>query len=200
MKWLKSNAGKMSGIISLFVLGAFLAEFLYYSRVYSTETSVVTPETYDLVLMYTGSTDLKKAAQLAVAARVPLFVTGVVDPGESMPEAQTILGNLPLINNTHAQTTDQNARDTADLIHSKAYRRILLLTRWDHLPRALFLTSFYLSGSGVVVIPLANTPAPRNWWRNRWAWVQLFKFWGSLGRIVLHWVGIDNWPPPEWMP
>ncbi len=199
MKSFRLTAYKAVGMILALVFAAFMAELLYFSGVYS-ELMVPPSKDYDLVLLYTGTSNRKEGIDLALAGHTPLFESGAIEFGQNLFETQKIMGTLPFIDDPRAQTTDQNARYTAPFIREKGYHRVLLLTGWDHLPRALFLTRFYLMGSGVTVIPYANHPPPKDWWRHSRAWIQLFKFWGSLGRIVLHEVGIDNWPPPEWMP
>ncbi len=190
---------KVAGCFLILVFAGFFGEILYCFFIFS-EIEAQPKEGYDLVLMYTGTSDLKKTVNLALSGRTPLFVSGAGESELAISKAQTIMGNFSVIYDPRALTTDQNARYTAPFIRKKGWQRVLLVTGWDHLPRALFLTRFYLIGSGVTVIPCANGPAPKDWWRYQQAWVQLFKFWGSLGRIVLHEVGIDNWPPPEWMP
>ena len=181
---------------SLMILSA---QFFYYSRVYS-ETNRQPQTGYDLVLMYTGEISLTSAADIALAGHAPLFISGGINPIKSVADAQKLLGNLPVVYNPHAQTTDQNARESSDFIRQKHFHQVLLVTGWGQLPRALLLTRYYLIGSGVKILSTADHPAPKNWWRSRQAWLQFFKLWGSLGRVVLHWVGVDHWPAPEWMP
>ena len=154
---------------------------------------------YDLVLYYTGTTNIHRAMDMALAGPAPLFISGAVSQ-QDLWEIQKRMQNLPISDDPRALTTDQNARDSAPYIRQKGYRRVLLVCSWDHLPRALFLTRFYLMCSGVSIVPYSSRPVPHGWWHTRRAWIQLFKFWGSLGRIALHEVGIDSWPPPQWMP
>jgi uncharacterized SAM-binding protein YcdF (DUF218 family) len=191
------NTWKASAMIPVLVLVIFLAEVFYYDQVYS-RTSAQFPEGYDLVLLYGGSGRVDHAMDLAEKARTPLYISG--DDYETREALEVMPKGFPIVSDPRANTTDQNARYSIPYILQKGYRRVVLVTPWMHLPRALFLTRFYLIGSDVSIIPYADEPAPRNWWDYKEAWVQLFKFWGSLGRIILHWVGINNWPPPEWVP
>ena len=190
---------KVGGTILLLILAAFLAEVLYFTRVYA-ETVGLPTEEYDLVMIYSGSNHIKKTMQMALLEHVPLFESGAGEPSQDLSEAQNLLGKFKVYVDPRAKTTDQNARYSAPYLRQKGYRRVLLLNGWEQLPRALFLTRLYLIGSNVSIIPCAYSPAPKDWWNYEEAWVQIFKFWGSLGRIALHWIGVDDWPPPEWMP
>ncbi len=197
MKWFTTSTLKAIGIILFLVFAVFLVEALYYFRVYS--EIVARPEKgYDLVLFYGGAGSVDQAVKLAMEGPTALFISG--DESEAREALREVPKDLLVVSDPRALTTDQNARYSAPFIRQKGCRRVLLVTGWDHLPRALFLTRFYLMGSGVTVIPCANSPAPKDWWRYPETRVQLFKFWGSLGRIILHEIGINDWPTPEWMP
>ena len=199
MKWVNPRFWKGTGYFLVLFLAAFLAQFLYYSRVYS-ELNSKPQGGYDVVLMYTGEISFINAAKMALAGHTSLFISGRIDPIQSIENAQQLMGASSVFYNPHALTTDQNARDSSDFIRQKNYHQALLVTGWDHIPRALLLTRYYFVGSGVNIVPYAACPAPKDWWHYRQAWRQFFKLWGSLGRVVLHWVGVDDWPAPEWMP
>ncbi len=93
-----------------------------------------------------------------------------------------------------ARTTDQNARNSAAFIRKGGYKRVALVCSWDHGPRALFLARLYLLGSGVQINLYPDEPVPNRYWMTRDFWIQMFRFWGSLGRVGLHLFGIDDWP------
>ena len=91
-----------------------------------------------------------------------------------------------------ATTTDQNARFTAPMIRKLPVKNILLVTSWFHMPRALFLTRFYLLGSMVKVYPFSADNPPIGWWKENIFWQEYLKFWGSLGRVILATVNIEK--------
>ena len=121
-----------------------------------------------------------------------------------------------------ALTTDQDARLTIPVLKSLLSRspkkRVLFITSWYHLPRAYFLTRLYSLdipplgvihniiefffptinlpfGSGIEWHYCSAEPVPTGWWKRPEVRMEMVKFWGSLGRVVLASVGITNWPP-----
>lgn len=100
-----------------------------------------------------------------------------------------------LIIESEARTTDQNARYSAPLIKASGVKTVLLALPWYQMPRAVFLTRLYLWGSGVQVTPYLLNPLPERWYLDRFFLWEMVKFWGSLGRVTLSWVGIEDWPP-----
>jgi uncharacterized SAM-binding protein YcdF (DUF218 family) len=115
----------------------FLGEVLFFNAVY--EKAVADPPVgYDLVLMYCGSGKADRAVELGLRGKAPVFVSG--DSHEVPGNRKELSASLPYWVDSRPQTTDQNARDSAPFIRERGFRRVLLLTRWDHCPRALFLT------------------------------------------------------------
>ena len=82
----------------------------------------------------------------------------------------------------------------------KAPLRALLVTSWYHLPRACFLARLYSVGSGIEWDYASAEPKPAGWWKRPEVRSELLRFWGSLGRVALALVGIENWPRPAGMP
>jgi uncharacterized SAM-binding protein YcdF (DUF218 family) len=182
-------------VLSALALALLLGEFLYFRAVYA-RARVEPPAGCDLVLVYSGSGDLEKGVQWALQGRSALFYSG--DDKNLGERWRSIPPALPHWWDPKARTTDQNARYSAPFIRQRGFRRVALLTRWDHIPRALFLTRLYLWGAGVELTPCVNTPVPPDWWRRPAVCRQLVQFWGSLGRIVLDAGGVEDWPPPQW--
>ena len=208
-------------MISFGVLAALLAaQFIYFLTTIQTE-SITPAGDFDLVLTYSDLASLDPALELAFSREKPLFVSQA--PWELPPFPNQPPGKLKSVYvDTFSRTTDANARQAARFIKRGGYKKVVLDVAWFHLPRALFLTRLYLLGSGVEVIPCAKTlppglstigPGTPNasasagglstgaaiWWKSRLFHVELFKFWGSLGRVALAAVGLETGPngPPK---
>lgn len=150
-------------------------------------------EDFDLVLTYSGDGSMETSLALALSKDKPLFVS--IAPWEPKPFQGHSPADLKMVYiDATAATTDQNARRAASFIHQKGYKRVVLDVGWFHMPRALFLTRLYLLGSGVVVIPCSRTPAPPCWWAKPIFLLELYKFWGSIGRVILAFCGWENGP------
>ena len=91
MKILQPSILKIACLFLFVLIGCFLIEILYFSRIYS-ETTNDTFGQCDLIVMYTGTCDINKAAQWALAKNVPLLVSGG-EEAQVLSEAQSILGN-----------------------------------------------------------------------------------------------------------
>jgi uncharacterized SAM-binding protein YcdF (DUF218 family) len=99
---------------------------------------------------------------------------------------------VPITVDPLAMTTDQNARNAVQFIHKGGYRKVLLVTSWFHMPRALFLTRFYLPEAGVIIEPYCSDPIPGDWWIEPDFWGEMIRFWGSIGRVALASVGFEK--------
>ena len=174
------------------ILGAALAlEFLYFTFTYRTLNPVPPPD-FDLVLKYTDSGSLKFPLALAERFHKPLYISKALSEGGKF--YRKFPRGLEVTVDSRGRTTDANARYSAPFIRSHGYKRVLLVTGWVHAPRALFLTRFYLWGSGVSVIACPSEPVPMDWWRQRGFWKEGAKFWGSLGRVFLASLGWETGP------
>lgn len=168
-------------------------ELSYYTWVYSHFPP--TPPPAQLVAVYSGADDRTGwIREWGKANSNVVFLFSGWDFDERLMETTTGLPSSRIILETRSWTTDQNARYSAPLIKQTGMKEIVLALPWYHLPRALFLTRYYLWGSGISVEAYASTPLPPGWFLNHWFWIEWVKFWGSLGRIGLSWFGIDNWP------
>lgn len=191
--WLKPSKKKVLWGACLSAL-LVSVEAAYYAAVYR-GSSILPPET-GLVLVYSGGDDRTGIARHWPEGREkPLYLFSGWDYSHGLLEKRLHLGDRMLVEDK-ARTTDQNARYCAPVLKKAGVHSIVLALPWYHLPRALFLTRFYLLGAGVTVQPFATSPLPPHWWLNRNFYVELAKFWGSLGRIALSWVGVENWPRP----
>ncbi len=165
------------------ILGTVLAaEALYFSLTYRS-LQPVPPAQFELVLKYTDSGSLKFALALAESSHKPIFISRA--PWEGTLVYRKIPKSLKVTIDSSGRTTDANARHSAAFIRANGFKRVLLVTAWFHEPRALFLTRFYLGGSGVSVTACSSEPVPAGWWRRGEFWAEIFKFWGSLGRVIL---------------
>ena len=170
----------------IFVLVVLLFQFVYY--VYVIEGSSTIPKKPDMILVYGGETFKRIAAGLDIARkrRVPYFLVSN-DSNREVTNALKILGkpgSAELIIDGTAKTTDQNARFSSHLIRRLPVKTVVLVTARYHMPRALFLTRLYLLGTHVKVYPFPlNLPNPQTW-KSRKLWLDCFKFWGSIYRIV----------------
>ena len=178
------------GFVLLFSL--VLPETAYYITVCKNLSA--SPPSADMVLVYSGGDDRILFAEHWEDAKT-LFLFSGWDYTRERLEKRLELGNRMMVEGK-ARTTDQNARYCAPLVRQAGVHNIVLALPWYHLPRALFLTRYYLMGSGITVTPYATTPLPPGWFLKPHFWEELAKFWGSLFRIGLSWVGIENWPRP----
>ncbi len=149
----------------------------------------------DLVLIYSGNEDRTEFFREWTGPR-PIFLFSGEDYN-SWKLKREVESGKPFLLENRARTTDQNARYCAPMILRTGAKRVVLALPWYHLPRALFLTRYYLLGRGISVTPYATTPLPSGWFFRPFFWEEMVKFWGSLGRIALSWVGVENWPPPS---
>ena len=136
---------------------------------------------------------MEPALALARSHHKPLYVSQAPweeNPFPHLAETDTTQINMDLT----SATTDQNARRAANFIIAGGYKVIVLDVDWFHVPRALFLTRLYLLGSGVKVIPCSKTGLPTHWWTKRLFLNELYKFWGSMGRVVLAFFGKETGP------
>ncbi len=177
-----AGAGKKYWVLIFICFCALAAEFLYFAFTYRALNPAPPPE-FDLVLKYTDSGSLKFPLYLAEHFHKPLYISKA--PWENGKFYRKIPKGLGVFVDSSGRTTDANARHSAPFIRSHGFKRVLLVTSWVHAPRALFLTRFYLWGSGVSVIACPGESVPANWWRQMGFWMESVKFWGSLGRVVL---------------
>lgn len=153
----------------------------------------------DAVVVFTGDMDRIRAAvrltretsarYLLVSREQRRLVEGIVRSEGGIEGAQLF------VDDHYAATTDGNARYVAPLLRGLGAREVLLVTDWYHLPRALFLTRLYLAFSGIHVDPVAAGGVPGHPWKSPALQSEGFKFWGSLLRVILHPLGVKNWPP-----
>lgn len=184
--------------IWLFVSTAALlfAQAVYFDRV------VRRPAAFsgrtDAVVVFTGDLNrLRFAIQLArrVGARY-LIVTR-----ERMPvvnwlalEASGLPGVEVRVDEGYATTTDSNARYAAWELKQAGIKDAVLVTSWYHMPRSYFLLRFYTVFSGIQLRYSASEAAPKAFWSHHYLQLEMFKFWGSLWRVVLHAFGVEDWP------
>jgi len=175
-----------------------LVQFLYYTLEYITPFDVIPEE--KLVLVYSGGENRVTGALQVFGDRgLPQFLFSGWDYAKPYLLKATGLNEDRILLEGHAMTTDQNARYSKPLIITTGAKHVVLALPWYHMPRALFLTRFYLLGTGIKVVPYAPFPTPERWWTRREFRLEFVKFWGSLGRIVLAIFGIENWPKPSWL-
>lgn len=79
-----------------------------------------------------------------------------------------------------ARTTLQNAFRVAKIIRQEQARQVVLVTSWQHVPRAWLLLQMRLFGQGVTVRPAACDAVPPMFWMRRFFWHEMAGFWGSL--------------------
>jgi uncharacterized SAM-binding protein YcdF (DUF218 family) len=176
--------------IPLFI---FLGQLTYFYWIYHEKPII--PEKVEMVLIYSGAEDREDAARFwGQLPNSPLLLFSGQGYSPIILSKELGISQNRILVEGRAKTTDQNARYCAPIIGQLKVHSVLLALPWYHLPRALFLTRYYLLGSGITVKPYATIPLPPGWFFNHWFWEELFKFWGSLGRIVLSWFGIEDWP------
>ena len=87
-----------------------------------------------------------------------------------------------------ALTTDQNARYAAEVLKRLPARKVVLVTSWWHMSRALLMTRLYLAGSGFTLYRYPSDSRPSNVWTSKLFWKEYAKTYGSLGRAFLAWL------------
>jgi len=173
------------------VLGLVLPEMAYYAGVFD-DLPTQLPAA-DLVLVYSGGEDrLSVVQQLDGEGKSPKILFSGWDYTRARLERVLAWDPARMLVEDRSRTTDQNARFCAPIIRGTGAKKVVLALPWYHLPRALFLTRYYLLDSGITVTPYATTPLPPHWWSRKNYYLELLKFWGSLGRIALSWVGFEN--------
>jgi uncharacterized SAM-binding protein YcdF (DUF218 family) len=190
------ESGMKKTLLWVLVLGVSLLtlQAAYFTSVYDHLPSAPGPA--GLVLVYSGGKDrVSFASRWKETPNPPRFLFSGWDY-----QRTSLLKNLGLpegrvLVEDQARTTDQNARFCSPMIRSLGIRQVLLALPWYHLPRALFLTRLYLLGSGISVSPFATSALPAGWWGNPHFRLEMVKFWGSLGRVLLSLLGITGWPP-----
>ncbi len=184
----------LSGLLFSFVLIFFVLEVLYFRSVYLNFPQTAPPA--QMVLVYSGGENRTSVVrQWDKAAPPPVFLFSGWDYKKADLKKATGLVDDRLWVEDKSRTTDQNARYCVPLILQSGDKDLVLALPWYHLPRALFLTRFYLKGMDVMVTPYAGGPLPDHWWSSPYFRLELFKFWGSLLRILLADIGVENWPP-----
>jgi uncharacterized SAM-binding protein YcdF (DUF218 family) len=175
----------------------FFCECVYYFKIYL--TSAVIPDSVDLVLVYSGDEDRARMAHRVWKDQPqgPLFLFSGWNYTEPQLEWELGLPPARFFIENRALTTDQNARYSAPILRKLGVHSVLLSLPWYHLPRSLFLTRYYLRGSGITVTPFATSHPRRLLWAGFHLALELVKFWGSLMRVGLAHFGVENWPPPH---
>jgi len=172
-----------------------LAQLLYYTSVIRQAPPPLTQA--GLILVYSGGEDRITSALKALdGPTAPLFLFSGYEYDRKTLARITRLPADKLLVETRARTTDQNARYSRPLILGTGETQAVLALPWYQLPRALFLTRLYLWGTGVTVVPYATFPPTPSWWRSKVFRLEFMKFWGSLFRMVLAAIGIEEWPTP----
>lgn len=163
-----------------------LGEAIYFSVIMERSSQI--PSESDMVVVYSGAGG-RAAAGLNWVDK--LGSKYLLYSGWDLTELDQELTRLGppkaarVLKEEKARTTDQNAYYCAPFIRSTGVKTIALVLPWYHLPRAYFLTWFFLRGSGIQILPLAAKGVPRLWWCQPPVWLEMVKFWGSLGRMAL---------------
>lgn len=180
----------------LTVVGLVLiVQVSYFTGVYESLTNAMPPA--DMIVIYSGQEDrMIYITDWATQNPKSLFLFSGFNISPEAMEKFFRLGGRMLVEDK-ARTTDQNARYCAPIIKQSGVHSVVLALPWYHLPRALFLTRYYLRDSGVMVHAFASDPLPKQWWLDRSFYFEIIKFWGSLVRIGLSRIGIEKWPKPS---
>lgn len=182
--------------IPIFIVLLLLAVQLFYYAAIILAIPCRPPRT-DLVLVFSND-PVRVSVGINLARKCGAAYFMITDKGLNDIQADTkkygYPGTAKIILEGKAGTTDQNSRYTAPMIRNLHVQNVILVTSWFHMPRALFLARLYLVGAPVKIYPYAADHPSSGWWHTIIFWQEYVKFWGSLGRVVLNWFGIDNWP------
>ena len=180
--------------IALFCMALLMVQVVYFLTIISSASGP--PDKPGAVVVFGGGTNRSvEAFQVAKTTNSSNLI--VSDNQYEFSLLQPLLKGCPAIKaqlDNHSKTTDANARNTALMVKQLGVQSVVLVTSWYHMPRALFLMRLYLVGSGVKVYPVAAEKPPGPVWSEGQFWLELVKFWGSLGRVALVAVGIRDWP------
>ena len=172
-----------------------IVQVSYFTGVYESLPTVLPPA--EMIVIYSGQEDrIIYITDWATQNPKSLFLFSGFNYSPQALEKFYQLDGRMLVEDK-ALTTDQNARYCAPIIKQAGVRTVVLALPWYHLPRALFLTRYYLRDSGVVVHAFASDPLPKYWWLDRSFYIEIIKFWGSLVRIGLSRIGVERWPKPS---
>jgi uncharacterized SAM-binding protein YcdF (DUF218 family) len=197
MSFLKpKHRGRRLGLyLALFGLGLLAAQVLWVD-VCLRESQVV--PSADAVVVFSGDTGRIRAGvrlvretgakYLLVTREQKKFVDGIVKEEGGLPNVTVF------IDDASALTTDGNARYVAPILKDLSVQDVALVTSWFHLPRSLFLLKLYLGPSSIRVHPYAFGAVSKDPWENPFLQAEFIKFWGSVLRVGLHTVGINDWP------
>ena len=134
------------------------------------------------------------AARLIKAGCAPLIIVsagGVRSPAHPWPEAEGIraflldLGVAPtrIVSESQSRTTQENAVETARILHARGMHRILLVTSAVHLPRAVI--AFRRVGFDVLPVPADRSdPSPD------FAWLPSSEALAASDKALHEWCGL----------
>jgi uncharacterized SAM-binding protein YcdF (DUF218 family) len=157
------------------------------------------PPSADAVVVFSGDVERIRsgvelvrttgARYLVVSREQRRLVEGVIRQEGGLPGVDLF------VDDSYATTTDGNARYAAPLLRDFSVQDAALVTDWYHMPRALFLLKVYLGGSAIHLHPYPSRAIPEHPWEDSALQLECFKMWGSVLRVALHKVGVDDWPP-----
>jgi len=189
LSWKRVVGAFFIGALSMVALAAGT---LYWQKCFYEDCLKVLPpdsRPTEAVVVFEGGEDrLGKGVEEANSRRAAYFIVsngrrediqyGILRAGR--------LRSASLYLNEKSGTTDADARFAAELLKKFKVQRAILVTSWFHLPRSALLLKLYTVGSGTQILPVASDPAPEKPWNDKVFQIEFVKFWGSLGRAVLH--------------
>jgi hypothetical protein len=168
-----------------FISALLIIEIIIFSCILHWPPSPKPQEKFDLLAVFGGDPDrVRLAIQLGQEGVGTAFVVSDSNSEQMKKYFQTfgMPGNAKIILEPYARTTDQNARMVSKIIRAQGFQKILLVTSWFHQPRAYLLLRLGLLGSGCDVRVKSSEPTPADFYFTPEFQMELFKFWGSLGR------------------
>ena len=198
---LNNRIKKITSCTFVLLVSLVFIQLLYMTIIIlKTSTYPSTSELFDTVLVYDGAGDRRDLASFNLASRLHVrnLIISSFRPNDEIGyfkvKSTEIAINIMIEKNS--LTTDQNARYSIPILKMQKAKSVVLLTSWYHMPRSYLLTRLYSIGSGIHWVCVSAEPLPKEWWKQKELLVELYKFWGSLGRVVLATTGIENWPVP----
>jgi uncharacterized SAM-binding protein YcdF (DUF218 family) len=174
-------------VVSLFLVGLLVFQTLVYVLLIARSLPFEKAGGFDLLVVF-GGDDHRVQRALELERTYPYRYFMVSDSNPRQVEAYFRQFGHPVharvLYEPLARTTDQNARYVSAAIRREDIHSALLVTSWYHIPRAWLLLKGYLLFQNVRLAghisdhpgdPRASTGHFRQ---------ELFKFWGSLGRIL----------------
>ena len=183
---------KRCTLLAALVFGALVAaQGVFFLRILTEPSRIVHA---DLIAAFEGRPERTREAY--TLADRGYASTLVISPAEKQQleafgrQYQTD-ASLVVLPEEKARTTFENALYTSRIIRAHGYKRIILVTSWNHIPRSCLLLKLMLVGSDTRIYPhpvATGAITSRNWYHRAIGWEMIYnemvESWGSIVELV----------------